>query len=141
MTTNLKSYAFVLDSEGKKLSPTPENKAWFLIRKKRAKLINKFPMVIQLTKIVSTSDTEIKDWIIKPMRRQSKGSNEEVCGFKHRDLVRYTKRDGSYYDGYITALYPKKNQFNLTDFNGKTYKRYGLKNASLLWRFDKIYYI
>ena len=34
--TNIKekSYAFVLDNEGKRLSPTNENKAWFLIRKK-----------------------------------------------------------------------------------------------------------
>lgn len=90
---------------------------------------------------VNSNDINIKDWVIKPMRRQFKGSVDEVCGFKHRDVVRYTKRDGSYYDGYITALYPVKNQFNLTDFNGKIYKRYGLKNASLLWRFNKIYYI
>lgn len=90
---------------------------------------------------VTQNDVNIKDWTIKPMRRQLKGNIEELNGFKNRDVVRYTKKDGSYYDGYITALYPKKNQFNLTDFNGKTYKRYGLKNASLLWRFNKIYYI
>lgn len=90
---------------------------------------------------IAPKEVNIKDWTIKPMRRQSKGNIYELNGFKHRDVVRYTKKDGSYYDGYITALYPNKNQFNLTDFNGKTYKRYGLKNASLLWRFNKIYYV
>ena len=90
---------------------------------------------------VDSKNVNIKDWIIKPMRRQQKGLALEVCGFRHRDLVRYTKRNGDFYDGYITALYPEKNQFNLTDFDGKTYKRYGLKNASLMWRFNKIYYI
>ena len=90
---------------------------------------------------VDSKNVNIKDWIIKPMRRQQKGLALEVCGFRHRDLVRYTKRNGDFYDGYITALYPEKNQFNLTDFDGKTYKRDGLKNASLMWRFNKIYYI
>jgi len=41
-------YCFVVDVKGKKLSPTKVNKAWFLIRKKRAKLVHKYPMVIQL---------------------------------------------------------------------------------------------
>lgn len=42
------NYAFVLDANGKQLAPTKEQKAWFLIRKKRATLVNKYPMVIQL---------------------------------------------------------------------------------------------
>lgn len=55
-------YALVLDSEGNKLAPTKVQKAWFLIRKKRAKLIQKYPMVIQLTKKVDTikDDTTIE---------------------------------------------------------------------------------
>ena len=44
------SYAFVLDASGKQLAPTKEQKAWFLIRKKRAILVSKYPMVIQLKK-------------------------------------------------------------------------------------------
>ena len=44
------NYAFVLDANGKKLAPTKEQKAWFLIRKKRATLASKYPMVIQLKK-------------------------------------------------------------------------------------------
>lgn len=46
-------YALVLDSDGNKLAPTKVQKAWFLIRKKRAKLIQRYPMVIQLTKKVN----------------------------------------------------------------------------------------
>lgn len=46
-------YSFVLDIDGKRLSPTKESKAWFLIRKKRAHLISKYPMVIQLNKRIS----------------------------------------------------------------------------------------
>ena len=47
-----KSYAFVLDSDNKKLSPTPEPKAWYLIRKKRAKLVSLMPLTIKLIKSV-----------------------------------------------------------------------------------------
>lgn len=47
------NYAFVLDANGKQLAPTKEQKAWFLIRKKRATLVSKYPMVIQLKKEIS----------------------------------------------------------------------------------------
>jgi len=45
-------YAFVIDKEGKRLSPTKANKAWYLIRKGRAELVEQFPMVIRLNKVV-----------------------------------------------------------------------------------------
>jgi hypothetical protein len=32
------NYSFVLDAEGKQLSPTKEVKAWYMIRKSKAKL-------------------------------------------------------------------------------------------------------
>ena len=48
------NYTFVLDANGKQLAPTKEQKAWFLIRKKRAILVSKYPMVIQV-------NTEIPD--------------------------------------------------------------------------------
>ena len=41
----------------------PQKKAWYLIRKKRAKLVHKYPMVIQLKKSVpkdELSDDEIR---------------------------------------------------------------------------------
>ena len=50
--SEMTSYAFVLDADGEQLAPTKENKAWFLIRKKRATLVSKYPMVIQLKKKV-----------------------------------------------------------------------------------------
>lgn len=82
----------------------------------------------------------IKDWIIKPMRRKSKANTEEVSGFKHRDLIKYTKKNGESYIGYITALYPDKKQCNIATIDGKILKRYGIKSLKLLWRFDKIYW-
>ena len=89
---------------------------------------------------VSFEQCEIKDWLIKPMRRRSKKRVEEVQGFKHRDFVRYTKKNGETYEGYITALYPKKKQGNLTTTEGKVLKRYGLNRMKLLWRFNNIYF-
>lgn len=50
------NYAFVLDADGRKLSPTKENKAWFLIRKNRATLVSKYPIVIQLKKSIPDDD-------------------------------------------------------------------------------------
>ena len=60
-----KSYAFVLDSDNKKLSPTPEPKAWYLIRKKRANLISLMPLTIKLTKSVSNEKIDDIIKIIK----------------------------------------------------------------------------
>ena len=50
------NYSFVLDSKGQRLSPTKEARAWYLIRKKRAELVSKFPMAIRLTKEISEKD-------------------------------------------------------------------------------------
>lgn len=82
---------------------------------------------------------DIKDWVIRPMRRKSKSITEECCGFKHRDLIRYTKKNGERYIGYITTLYPDKKQCNITTIDGKILKRYGIKSLKLIWRFNKIY--
>ena len=59
MTINLKQkeYSFVQDVNGKQLSPTPINNAWFLIRKQKALLVCKYPMVIQIKR--SIPDEEI----------------------------------------------------------------------------------
>ena len=50
------NYAFVLDANGKQLAPTKEQKAWYLIRKKRATLVSKYPMVIQLNKEIPNDE-------------------------------------------------------------------------------------
>lgn len=87
---------------------------------------------------VSTSQCEIKDWIIKPLRRRNKSKTEAVNGFRNRDYVKYIKRNGDCYLGYITALYPKKKQGNLTTVEGIVLKRYGLGRMKLLSRPSKI---
>ena len=89
---------------------------------------------------VTQTDCNIKDFIIKPMRRKSKANIEEVDGFRHRDLVKYTKKNGDNYVGYITALYLEKKQCNITTIEGKILKRYGIKSLKLLWRFNRIYW-
>ena len=48
----LKKYSFVLDADRKQLDPTIEQNAWRLVRQKKARLVSKIPMVIQLNKIV-----------------------------------------------------------------------------------------
>lgn len=89
---------------------------------------------------VTLDDCKTKDWLIKPMRRQSKANTEGLNRFKHRDLVKYTKKNGESYIGYITSMYPKKKQCNITTVEGKVLKRYGIKSCKLLWRFNKIYW-
>ena len=49
-------YVFVLDAEGKQLSPTKEQKAWYMIRKGKVKLVSKYPMVIQLQRIIPKNE-------------------------------------------------------------------------------------
>ena len=68
------NYSFVLDADGKPLSPTKEVKAWYMIRKGKAKLVSKYPMTIQLNRII-------------PM--------EEIC----KDEVRCGIDDGGLYTG------------------------------------------
>lgn len=46
------NYCFVLDANGKPLSPTKETKAWYMIRKGKAKLVSKYPMVVQLNRTI-----------------------------------------------------------------------------------------
>ena len=45
-------YCFVSDAAGTPLSPTREEKAWYLLRKKKAVLLSKIPMRIQLLKTI-----------------------------------------------------------------------------------------
>ena len=53
-------YCFVLDSKGRKLAPTAVNKGWYLIRKKKAVLVSKYPMAIQLNKVVENVDYKMR---------------------------------------------------------------------------------
>lgn len=49
-------YAFVIDSRGLKLSPTREEKAWYKIRKGKARLVSQYPLTMQLTYEVDNTD-------------------------------------------------------------------------------------
>ena len=83
---------------------------------------------------------EIKEWAIKPMRRQSKAKTDNVLGIKHRDLVEYTFRNGETHRGYVTALYPEQNAINFQSPT-KHCKKVNAKKCKVLWKYSKIYWL
>ena len=84
--------------------------------------------------------TDMKEWIIKPMRRQSKAKTNNVLGIKHRDLVEYTFKNGETHRGYVTALYPELNALNFQSPT-KHCKKVNAKKCKLLWKYSKIYWL
>ena len=82
----------------------------------------------------------IKEWIIKPMRRKSKAKTDNVLGIKHRDLVSYTFKNGETHIGYVTALYPELNALNFQSPT-KHCKKVNAKKCRLLWKYNKIYWL
>lgn len=82
----------------------------------------------------------VKEWTIKPMRRQSKAKTDSVFGIKHRDLVEYTYRNGEIHRGYVTALYPEQNALNFQSPT-KHCKKVNASKCKLLWKFSKIYWL
>ena len=83
---------------------------------------------------------DIKEWSIKPMRRQSKAKTGNVLGIKHRDLVEYTFKNGETHRGYVTALYPELNALNFQSPT-KHCKKVNAKKCKLLWKYSKIYWL
>ena len=83
---------------------------------------------------------EIKEWVIKPMRRQSKAKTDNVLGIKHRDLVEYTFRNGETHRGYVTALYPEQNALNFQS-PAKHCKKVNAGKCKVLWKYSKIYWL
>lgn len=83
---------------------------------------------------------DVKEWIIRPMRRKSKAKTDNVLGIRHRDLVSYTPRGKPSVIGYVTALYPDSYQINMTS-HYKQYKRISARSCMLKWRFNKIYWL
>ena len=83
---------------------------------------------------------DIKEWIIKPMRRQSKARTDEVLGIRHRDLVEYTFRNGETHRGYVTALYPELYALNFQS-ETKHCKKVNARKCKLLWKYSKIYWL
>lgn len=83
---------------------------------------------------------DIKEWTIKPMRRQSKAKTDNVLGIKHRDLVEYTFKNGETHKGYVTALYPEQHALNFQSTT-KHCKKVNAKKCRLLWKYSKIYWL
>lgn len=84
--------------------------------------------------------TDIKDWAIRPMRRQSKAKTDNVLGINHRDLVEYTFKNGETHRGYVTALYPELYALNFQSPT-KHCKKVNAKKCRLLWKYSKIYWL
>lgn len=84
--------------------------------------------------------TDVKEWTIKPMRRQSKAKTDNVLGINHRDLVEYTFKNGETHRGYVTALYPELSALNFQSPT-KHCKKVNAKKCKLLWKYSKIYWL
>ena len=82
---------------------------------------------------------DVKDWTIKPMRRQSKAKTDNVFGIRHRDLVEYTFKNGETHRGYVTALYPELNALNFQSPT-KHCKKVNARKCKLLWKYSKRYW-
>jgi len=86
------------------------------------------------------NSVDIFDWLLRPMRRQSKAKTDNVLGIKHRDLVSYTCKNGKTHVGYVTALHPESCHLSFQSTT-KHYNNYNAKNCKLLWRYNKIYWL
>lgn len=82
----------------------------------------------------------IKEWIIRPMRRKSKAKTDNVLGIKHRDLVSYTYKNGETYKGYVTSLCPKRLALSFQS-RDKRCDKVNARKCRLLWKFSKIYWL
>ncbi|MBC8458255.1 MAG: RRXRR domain-containing protein, partial [Deltaproteobacteria bacterium] len=101
---------------------------------------------ICVTGLLPVNMVKIKEWLIKPLRKKKKNRTMSLKGFKHRDIVRYTKRDGTTYIGQITALRVKNDKYNskvcnFRTFEGETFRGYGLKNLELISRAKGLMFI
>ncbi len=85
-------------------------------------------------------ECEIKEWTIKPMRRQSKAKTDNVLGIKHRDFVEYTFKNGETHREYVTALYPEQNALNFQSPT-KHCKKVNVRKCKVLWKYSKIYWL
>ena len=82
---------------------------------------------------------DIKDWIIKPIRRKSKAKTDNVLGIKHRDIVEYTYKNGEIHRGYVTALYPHLNALNFKSLT-KHCTKVNAKKCRLIYKFNNVYW-
>lgn len=83
---------------------------------------------------------DLKDWAIKPIRRQSKAKTDNVLGIKHHDLVSYTYHNGETHTGYVTAIRSDGKRLNFQSPT-KHCKAVYAKKCRLLWSFNKLYWL
>ena len=83
---------------------------------------------------------KVKEWMIKPMRRQSKAKSDNVMGIGHRDLVEYVFKNGEKCRGYVTALYIDRKMLNFQSPT-KHCKKVNANKCKLLWKYSKIYWL
>jgi hypothetical protein len=91
--------------------------------------------------IVNSKDCNIKDWIIKPMRRKSMIQKEHKHNFKHGDVVKYKNRKCEIIKGRITSMRKSNGSCKIIDFQGEEFGPIVPKSLSLIWRYNKIYFI
>lgn len=84
---------------------------------------------------------DVKEWIIKPKRRQSSIEQKSPHEIKHGDLVSYNSKTYGEIIGVVSAIKKSNGAIKLTAKDGKTYGTYSYKKVKLLYRFSKIYFI
>lgn len=83
---------------------------------------------------------DVKEWTIKPIRRQSKAKTDNILGIKHKDLVEYTFKNGETHKGYVTALCPELNALSFKSPT-KHCSKVNARKCKLLWKYNKIYWL
>ena len=108
------NYAFVLDANGKRLAPTKEQKAWYLIRKNRATLVSKYPMVIQLKKkIFVDSNKTVKEFIYQDDHIENNVVSYTYPFVISNEVIPVTKTSYNWLPEYtyIYSLNPSTNKY------------------------------
>lgn len=87
---------------------------------------------------------DVQEWTLKPIRHQCKATVDEVLGFRHRDIVSYTFKNGERHEGYVTAMYPECGKRKAAlNFQSPTKhcKRVNARKCSLIYRPNKIFWL
>ncbi len=90
---------------------------------------------------INKDNCNIKDWIIKPIRRQSKVEKKSPHHIKHGDLVSYYSKTSGLIKGYVSAIRKSNGAIKITTIQGNTYGTYSYKKVKQLWKFNKIYFM
>ncbi len=98
---------------------------------------------VVITDLVPYKDLNIDEYLIKPIRRQSKAIYDNVLGIRHRDIISYTFRNGEKHTGYVTALRPNKGKYGAINFQSPTKhcKSVNANNVEIIWKFTNIYWM